>query len=200
VDSLGKPRAGIPVTFAPTGNGRVANTVASTAADGTASPGVWTLGDVAGDQQLVVSVEAAKVVLHAKATGSTTKFAATAVATAQAATCALTADQFASCMGQIPQIGGGDSAKAATTPTLTQGDIHFTSLAGGSASAHFCGTTSDLSIYCWGVFALVDTANGIAPNGASPPTTAPTRLPSNLAWVQVTPGAQHNCALANDKT
>ncbi|HTE43787.1 MAG TPA: hypothetical protein VK636_00975 [Gemmatimonadaceae bacterium] len=199
VDSLGAPRAGIPVTFSPTNNGRVANVVASTTVDGVASPGSWTLGDATGDQQLIVTVEAAKLSLHSTATGSTVRFSAVQVATSQTSTCATTADQFVSCMGPVPWVGTGDTTKGQTSPTLTKGGIHMTSLVGGPS--HFCGIANpDLSIYCWGVNALVDTTNAFAPNGGSISTLAPTRLQSNIAWLQVTSGGQHNCALANDKT
>ena len=197
VDTAGKPRAGVPITFAATANGRIANAIASTSVDGTASPGVWTLGDAAGAEQLIVSVESAKLTLHATASGSTVHFAAAQVAMAQVASCAMTSDQFVSCMGQAPQIGTGDTTHQAS-PTLTKGGVHLTSLSGGGA--HFCGTSTDLSIYCWGVFALVDTINGIAANGNSPATVQPTRLPSNTAWLQVAAGGQHNCAIANDQT
>jgi alpha-tubulin suppressor-like RCC1 family protein len=198
VDSAGKPRAGIPVTFAASSNGRVANSVVSTASDGVASPGVWTLGDAEGDQQLVVTVEAAKVVFKATATGSTVRFSATLLALAQSATCAVTADQFISCMGQPPQTATVDSTKPVSTPTLTKGGIKLTSIAGGGA--HFCGISADLSIYCWGINALVDTLNAFSQTGGAIATYQPTRLQSNIAWLQVTPGSQHNCALANDRT
>lgn len=191
VDSAGKPRAGIPITFAPTGNGRVTTNVVSTGADGTASPGTWTLGDASGDEQLVVTVEAAKVALHATATGTTVRLAASNVIASQTATCALSADQFASCFGQAPQIGTGDTASK-STPTLTKGSIRFTSVVGGGA--HFCATGTDLALYCWGINSLVDTT------GVVSSAFAPTRLQSNIAWVQVSPGGQHNCALANDQT
>ena len=189
VDADGRPRAAIPISFVATGNGRVAKTVASTAADGTASPGVWTLGDATGDQQLIVTVEGATLSLHATATGTSVRYSAAQVATTQAATCALTSDQFASCLGQAPQIGTGDTASR-FAPTPTAGGIHFASLAGNGA--HFCGTAVDLSIYCWGFSAFVDTT------GAAISTGVPTRLQSNIAWLQVSPGAQHNCAVAND--
>jgi alpha-tubulin suppressor-like RCC1 family protein len=191
VDSLGNPRAGIPITFSPTGNGRVANTVVSTNVEGIASPGVWTLGDAQGKEQLIVTVEGARVALSATASGTTVRFTASQVVTAQASTCAMTSDQLVSCLGQAPQNGTGDTASV-SKPTLTRGSIHFTSFAGGGA--HFCGTSTDLSIYCWGISALVDTS------GASTSTATPTRLPSNIAWLQVSPGAQHTCALANDRT
>lgn len=197
VDSAGKPRPGIPVTFAPTGNGRVANTVVSTSVDGVASPGVWTLGDAAGDQQLVVTVEKAKLTLHATATGTATRFAAVQVATSSAATCAVTVDRLVSCMGRPPLIGTGDTANK-SSPTLTKGGVHLTSLAGGNS--HFCGTTAELSIFCWGVNALVDTTNGFTAEGGAVATPEPARLQSNIAWLQVTPGGEHNCALANDFT
>lgn len=193
VDTAGKPRPGIPVTFAPTGNGRVANTVVSTSVDGVASPGVWTLGDAAGDQQLVVTVEKAKLTLHATATGTTVRFAAVQVATSSGATCAVTVDRLVSCLGQAALIGTGDTANK-SSPTLTKGGVHLTSLVGGSS--HFCGTTADLSIFCWGSSALVDTTNGLTAGA----TLEPARLQSNIAWVQVSPGGQHNCALANDFT
>jgi alpha-tubulin suppressor-like RCC1 family protein len=198
VDSAGKPRPGIPVTFAASGNGRVANSVVSTGIDGVASAGVWTLGDAEGQQQLIVTVEAAKITLKATAAGSTVRFSATMLALAQTATCAVTADQFVSCMGQPPQTATADSTKTVSTPTLIKGGIKLTSIAGGGA--HFCGTTTDLSIYCWGINALVDTLNAFAPNGGSVATYEPARLQSNIAWVQVTPGVQHNCALANDRS
>jgi hypothetical protein len=189
VDADGKPRAAIPISFTATGNGRVAKSVVSTAADGTANPGVWTLGDATGDQRLIVTVEGATLSLHATATGTSVRYAAAQVATAQAATCAVTADQFASCLGQAPQIGTGDTASR-FSPTLTAGGIHFASLVGNGA--HFCGTAVDLSIYCWGFSAYVDTT------GAAISTSVPTRLQSNIAWLQVSPGGQHNCAVAND--
>jgi len=197
VDASGNPRAGVPITFTATNNGRIANSVVSTSVDGIANPGVWTLGDAAGDQQLIATVESAKIVFHATARGTAVHFVASNIATAQSATCAQTSDQFVSCMGQPPQIGTGDSTASQSTPTLTKGGIHFTSIAGGGA--HFCGTSSDLSIYCWGVNALADTLNGLGPGGTSVGTAVPTRLQSNLAWLQVTPGAQHNCGLANDR-
>ncbi len=130
VDTAGKPRPGIPITFAPTGNGRVGRTVVPTGVDGTASPGVWTLGDLTGDQQLVVSVESAKLTIHATAAGGTVHFAADQIATSEVATCTLTnppKDQFVSCMGRVPQIGTGDTTNQ-STPTLTKGNVQFTTL------------------------------------------------------------------------
>lgn len=59
VDSTGKPRPGVPVTFVATGGGRVVTGTVSTGADGIASPGVWTLGDASGSQTLVATSEKA---------------------------------------------------------------------------------------------------------------------------------------------
>jgi alpha-tubulin suppressor-like RCC1 family protein len=193
VDSAGKPRAGVPVSFAASANGRVANTVASTSVDGVASPGVWTLGDVPGDQQLVATVESAKVILRATATGSTVRFPGTQVATTQTATCAASADQLVSCFGAPPMIGTGDTVNV-TSPKPTKGDVRFTSIAGGGGGAHFCGITADLSIYCWGINSFVDSS------GTNATSNVPTRLQSNIAWLQVSVGGQHNCALANDRS
>jgi hypothetical protein len=189
VDGDGKPRAAIPVSFSATGNGRVAKSVASTAADGTVSPGVWTLGDATGDQQLIVSVEGAKTTLHATATGTSIRYSAAQVATAQAATCSLAADLSVRCLGQSPQIGTGDTASK-SVPSPVAGGVRLSALSGGGS--HFCGTASDLGVYCWGVAAYVDTT------GASINAAAPRRLQSNLAWLQVSAGGQHNCAVASD--
>jgi hypothetical protein len=170
------------------GKRRLAKSVASTSVDGVASPGVWTLGDAEGDQQVTASVEAAKIVLHATATGTTVRFAAVAVATTQGGTCALTNDQFVSCFGQPPPDGTGDSLNT-STPTLTKGGIHLTSVVGAGAGAHFCGTATDLSIYCWGTTALVDTA------GSGQQFFAHSTPEQH--WVDPGhPGSQHNCALA----
>ena len=133
VDSAGKPRPGIPVTFAPTGNGRVANTVVSTSVDGIASPGVWTLGDLAGDRAARRDGREGQAHLHATATGTATRFAAVQVATSTTATCAVTVDRLVSCMGRPPMIGTGDTASK-SSPTLTKGGVHLTSLAGGAKS------------------------------------------------------------------
>ncbi len=63
VDSLGHPRPGVPITFSATGGGRVAVPTVSTGADGVASPGTWTLGDVPGAQNLVARVESGTFIL-----------------------------------------------------------------------------------------------------------------------------------------
>jgi hypothetical protein len=47
--------------FSPTGGGQVAFSIVSTGADGVASPGAWTLGDVPGDQSLLATVESATI-------------------------------------------------------------------------------------------------------------------------------------------
>ena len=191
VDTAGRARPGIPVTFRPSANGRVDNGTVSTGADGVASPGTWTLGDQPGDEQLVVTVEGARILLHATATGSVTRFTASAIATAQAATCGVGADRLARCLGQWPQNGSGDTPANRATPTPTKGDVTFTTLAGGGA--HFCGIDLTQSIYCWGVNALADTSGAVVSNGS------PRRLGSALPWQQVAPGGQHNCGLTTDQ-
>lgn len=198
VDADGKPRAGVPISFTATGNGRVANTTASTSVDGVATAGAWTLGDASGEQQLVASVEGARLVFRATAMGTGVRFPSAQAAAAQSATCARAADNFVRCMGRPPQIGTGDTTTTRATPTPISGDIRLTTIAGNGA--HFCGLGTDLAIYCWGINALVDTLNAFAANGGPIATYVPTRLQSNIAWLQVTPGNEHNCALANDRT
>jgi alpha-tubulin suppressor-like RCC1 family protein len=188
VDSAGKPRAGVPVTFSVTGGGRVATPTVSTGADGTASSGTWTLGDVPGKQSLVVKVESAMLTLNATATGSPLYYIPAQLAGGGAATCAILTAGTVECWGEQPKVGDGTSTNR-SVPTATYGGIRLASLAGGET--HFCGIgATDQAAYCWGVNALTDTT------GRFPRADVPTRLPSTITWRTVAPGFVHNCALA----
>jgi hypothetical protein len=192
VDASGNPRAGVPITFTPTTNGKVAAAAPSTDANGIASPGAWTLGDVSGDQQLIVTVENARLVLHATATGTPTRFVASDVGTSAAATCARGSDELVSCFGAAALTGRNESASR-SKPAATTGDVHFKNVVGGGS--HFCGVGTDAAIYCWGPIALTDTtALAVATIGS------PTEVASTISWQQVTPGDSHNCGLAADQT
>lgn len=196
VDSSGKPRVGVPVTFEATGNGQVKIPIVSTGANGIASPGVWTLGDIPGDQQLIARVESATLSLHATATGTPIHYKPAAIIAGGFSTCGIDDGSLASCMGQEPQVGDGDTAQK-SKPTLTAGSIQFKTLVSSIASSvqdHFCGISSDNAIYCWGGNALADTTGRAA--GLSP---TPTRLQSDVAWTQVAAGGAHNCALSPDQ-
>jgi hypothetical protein len=198
VDSLGKPRVGVPLTFAATSGGRVSVVVVSTGANGVASPGTWTLGDITGDQRLIVSVESAKLTLHATATGTAVHWVpASSVIAGGFVTCALDAGSIANCMGQEPQVGDGDTASK-FTPTVVAGAIQFKAIASSrpaSVGSHACGVSNDNAIYCWGTNALVDTSGKTASLAKTP-----TKLPSDIAWSQVSPGASHTCATTQDGT
>jgi len=198
VDSTGKVRVGVPLTFTATNGGRVATAVVSTGADGAASPGAWTLGDIPGDQSLIVHVEAATLTLHAHATGTPIHYMPASLAAGGFSTCAIGSDALASCWGPEPQVGDGDSI-VKSVPTPTKGAVAFKQLAGSvalvtanTASGHFCGVSTDAAIYCWGVDGLVDTT------GKRSLVASPTRLPSDIAWSQVALGLSHACALNTD--
>jgi alpha-tubulin suppressor-like RCC1 family protein len=191
VDSLGKPRPGVPITFSATSGGRVAAPTVSTGADGVASPGTWTLGDVPGVQSLVARVESGTFKLQATGTGTPIHYDPVQVALGGFATCGLDSGGASSCMGQEPQRGGGDTvSKSVPTPTSTS--AVFQTLAG--SSTHFCGVATDKSIYCWGINAFVDTSGHSA--GLA---TVPSKLPSGLSWSRASPGAAHTCALTTDQ-
>jgi len=198
VDSTGKPRVGVPLSFTATNGGRVASPVVSTGADGVASPGVWTLGDIPGDQTLIVHVEAATISLRAHGTGMPIHYMPVRVVSGSFATCAIGTDELVSCSGAEPQSGDGDTAVHAL-PKPTAGDVHFKTLVGAATpvppslvTGHFCGVSVDAAIYCWGVNALTDTAKSVLV------TPTPTRLPSDIAWSQVTLGLLHACGLTVD--
>jgi hypothetical protein len=196
VDSLGRPRVGIPLTFAATAGGRVSLTVVSTGANGVASPGTWTLGDIPGEQKLIVTVESAQLALKASGTGTPIHYKpASSLIASGFVTCALDANGFASCMGQEPQVGDGDVA-GKFSPTPVAGSIKFKAIYPSRISnipTHNCGVSVDNFIYCWGANALVDTSGRTA-NLAK----TPTKLDSDLSWAQVTAGGAHNCAITQD--
>ena len=190
VDVSGNPRPGVPVTFTPTAGGRVTTTTVSTGADGIASPGVWTLGDATGDQQLLVRVESATLSLHATGTGTAIHFVPRSATAGGFASCAIVNDGTVNCWGDQPKVGDG-TAVDRSSPTPTSGGIHFESVAG--SLTHFCGVATDKSIWCWGTNARADTT------GATADAAVPTRLQGTLVWNQVAPGVSHNCAIGSDQ-
>lgn len=187
VDSLGKPRLGVPVTFTATKGGQVKTPVVSTGADGIASPGEWILGDIPGDQTLEAKVESAKLILHATATGTPVRYSPSVLAAGGFATCALGQDGLASCWGEQPKVGDS-TAKNRPSPTPTKGGIAFKSL--GAGPTHFCGVTADSAAYCWGLNVVLDTfVNRLH-------AAAPTRIQGDVAWTQITTGSNHTCGLS----
>jgi alpha-tubulin suppressor-like RCC1 family protein len=186
VDATGAPRAGVPVTFTPTANGRVASPVVPTDANGIATPGTWTLGDIPGAQSLAATVEDATVTLAATATGSPIHYFPARVVAGAYATCALEPDGAVKCWGESPQNGGGTPAHNAT-PTMVAGGLTAASLLGGPT--HFCAIIATADAWCWGGNALPDTL------GATPSPSQPTEVQSDIQWTQVSPGAAHNCGL-----
>jgi hypothetical protein len=191
VDSLGHPRPGVPITFSPTGGGRVAIPTVSTGADGVASPGTWTLGDVPGTQNLVARVESGTFNLQATGTGTPIHYTPVKLAVGGFSTCGLDGAGMATCMGQEPQIGGGDTVSK-SVPTAVGTAVTLQTLVG--SSTHFCGVASGGTVYCWGVNALVDTTGHTA--GLA---SVPKQLQSALSWAQVATGAAHTCALTTDQ-
>jgi len=189
VDSAGKPRPGIVVTFSPSNNGHVTSAAVATGANGVASPGTWTLGDVPGNQYLVAKVGVASVTLTATATGTAVHYLPKLVAAGPFATCAINTDQTASCWGKQPAVGNGGKDNV-STPTLTAALVPFSDIEGGPT--HFCGLSTDASIYCWGTYALTDTTGKVLSD------SVPTRLPSDKHWTQVSAGYTQNCAVTSD--
>ena len=191
VDASGMPRGGVPISFDVTGYGQLTSAVASTGADGVASPGIWTLGDSPGDQTLTARVESAAIVLHAMATGTAVHYSAAQVADGGSVSCALNGSGTADCWGQAFKVGDGTVTNR-TRPTATSGAVHFAQLV--ASTTHVCGIAEGQQIYCWGLNALADTS------GASVQSAAPMRLASDLQWMSVAPGANHTCAISLEET
>jgi len=190
VDGTGKPRQGIPVTFSASDGGQVAFPIVSTGADGVASPGVWTLGDVPGQQSLIATVESASLTLHATATGTPIRFTAAQLTAGANVTCGLSADGIANCWGQAAQLGLGDTVNH-TTPTPVKTSAAFKTMFSGLS--HTCGIATDQSIYCWGFDAFADTSGKVVG------TLDPMRLASDIKWAQVSTGAEYTCGLSSDQ-
>ena len=187
VDSLGAPRPGVPVVFTAFQNGRVATPVVSTDANGMASPGKWTLGDIPGQQNLEARAEDARVVFRATGTGTPIRYAAASVYAGGFSTCALESNSAVTCWGQSPQNGSGGSANT-STPTAVSGSLTAVSI--GRGSTHYCALKSNGEAWCWGLNALVDTS------GSPTNRNAPTRLQSDLTWSQISPGFANSCAIS----
>ena len=198
VDSAGKPRVGIPVTFVATSGGSVASPTVSTGANGVASPGIWTLGDIPGDQMLIARVEAAEIRLHATGTGTPIHYTPASVV----------AGGFSSCGSNRSTrelLGSATVGRERWQHTRLRADaderaLHFKWLAGGITvisqnvfSGHFCGVTVESSVYCWGVNPIV---NG---SGTLSSLDKPTRLASQLSWSQISPGSKHACGLTSER-
>jgi alpha-tubulin suppressor-like RCC1 family protein len=195
VDSLGKPRPGVPVTFSVGSNGQIAASVVSTGADGTASPGAWTLGEVPGPQTLTAKVGLASVTFKATATGTPVHYTPAKVIAGAFATCAIEADGSVSCFGEEPKVGDSSTVNK-SVPTPTKTTAKFTSVAASMANpSHFCGISTDQGIYCWGLNSITDTL----PTPRSFNDPAPSRVPGTIAFSQAAPGGAHNCALSVDQ-
>lgn len=189
VDSLGAPRAGIPVTFTATRGGRVTNASTSTNAQGVATPGTWTLGDIPGEQTLEARVSDATIRLTATATGTPIRYLASMAAAGGLASCALESDGSVKCWGEGSQTGA-DSTNDFHTPAPVAGSLVAAALVSGET--HFCALTSSGDAWCWGANAMVDTS------GASLSANIPTEMPTDLAFEAIAPGLRHNCAIATN--
>lgn len=195
VDSLAKPRPGVPVTFTAANGGVIQTSIVSTGADGIASPGTWTLGDVPGQQTLTAKVGLATVTFKATATGTPVHYTPIKVIAGGFATCAIEVDNSVSCFGEEPKVGDSSNVNK-STPTPTKTAAKFSSVAASmSTPSHFCGIGTDQAMYCWGVNSLTDTLP--APKTFSDP--APSKVPSAVSWTQAAPGGAHNCGLGTDQ-
>src|SRR5260221_134439 len=165
VDSLNKVRPGVPVFFTATRGGRVATSVVSTGADGVASPGIWTLGDIPGDQQLIAKVEFASVTLTATAQ---TVYGGDDSSEGHWGDRAATPQRYAA----APVFGG----------------FKFSAVTAGIG--HNCALSIDGSFFCWGL-----NVNGQLGNGTTGTATSPTAVATVLTFQQISAGDSFTCRL-----
>jgi alpha-tubulin suppressor-like RCC1 family protein len=189
VDSLGAPRAGVPVSFTATKGGRVQNAIVSSDANGIARPGIWTLGDIPGEQRLEADVADATISLLATATGTPQHYSPAFAAAGGLSTCAREVDGSVKCWGEGSQTGTGVTTDF-RTPALISVSQTFALLAGGQG--HYCALTLAGEAWCWGFNAMVDTS------GATANANVPTEMPTDLTFREIAPGLSHNCAIGTD--
>jgi alpha-tubulin suppressor-like RCC1 family protein len=185
VDSLGVPRAGVPVTFTAYANGRVTTPVVSTDAAGIASPGSWFLGDIAGTQMLEARVEDAKATWQATATGTPIYYKPVFVTTGGFTTCALETGGVVKCWGAELQIGTGDTTDI-FTPTQVKGSLVAASVISGPT--HNCALTSQGQAWCWGLNVFGDSTGSLH-------ELEPKSVETDITWSQLSPGFAHNCGV-----
>jgi alpha-tubulin suppressor-like RCC1 family protein len=117
-------------------------------------------------------------------------------------TCAIASDGSAFCWGgnEYSQLGSDAAADAcggrpcSKTPVAVAGDLRFTSLAAGWV--HNCGITPDRTAYCWGGGASgVTSKEGYLGDGSLRRSSVPVRVLADSAFVSLTIGDGHTCAL-----
>jgi alpha-tubulin suppressor-like RCC1 family protein len=113
--------------------------------------------------------------------------------------CALTGEGAAYCWGdnQEGQLGTGDIA-GGLTPLPVAGSVTFTSLSAGAF--HTCGMGTSASTYCWGdnTYNQIGHPLGVSCEGTPSRCLMPEAVPSPPAFVAVSAGRAHTCALAAD--
>lgn len=190
VDSLGAARPGVPVTFTASTGGRVTTGTVSTNANGIATPGTWTLGDITGEQYLEARVSDARIRLFATATGTPIHYTPAFVAAGGLVSCARESDDSVKCWGEGSQNGAGVAADTAK-PTAISGSLAAASIQKGVT--HTCALNAAGDAWCWGALAMMDTS-GVTLNAATP-----TEMPTDLTFSQVAPGFRHNCAISTSQ-
>jgi hypothetical protein len=121
---------------------------------------------------------------------------ATAIAAGAAHTCALAdgGDLYCWGRGTEGQLGGSDTANAAT-PTRIAGITGALDVAAGRA--HTCAVAADNTVLCWGANDAGQLGNGTT---AASPTTAPTPVTGLAGVASITAGGAHTCARLVDGT
>lgn len=118
--------------------------------------------------------------------------------------CALDAGGRAYCWGRnaLGQLGAGTdqalevctTTPCASSPVAVADDLEFAAISAGRD--HTCGLSRNGAIYCWGANHAGQLGIGVAGPDAFSPT--PVRVRSDRAFMAVSAGERHTCALAED--
>lgn len=171
------------------GAGIVGSTGATTGPDGIVHLPRWTLGPVAGVNEVSVTIAGVPpVTVSATAVG----FALRDVIAGGKHSCALNAEGAAYCWGanDAGQLGDGTNTPH-TRPVAVTGANEFIALAAGDR--HTCGLRLDHSMVCWGA-----NESGQLGDGSTGPSSAPTEVAGGVTFDAIAAGGDHTCAISSE--
>jgi hypothetical protein len=189
-DSLGRPLAGVLVTFElTTGDGIISGATATSDAAGVASLGGLTTGPTAGR----LTVKATVSTLHGKevvfqVTVLAAGFRFRSLVTSDSHTCGISETDVAYCWGSSAWGLGDGTIETRLIPTRVAGTTSFASIV--SHGIRTCALTSTGAAYCWGYDAQIAECCSVT-------VKAPTAVTGGLSFRSLTSGGVHSCGLTS---
>lgn len=188
-DRFGNPVSGLPVNFTvSSGGGTLTGASPTTDAQGVATVGGWTLGNVHGLNSLTATVAGSGIA------GNPITITAQSLHSLRFGaffSCGLTQVGAAYCWGDnsYGTMGNGSPAFRFTSPTPVSGGLTFTDLT--AQNSHACGLTSLGAAYCWGYNGF-----GELGDGTHQQRNTPVPVVGSPRFTSLVSGDDHTCGLA----